>query len=476
MSITSYSLPVAPGAVAEPTTGGADGTLALIEDHCADAVARLLAQYADATKLQAVLCSYLDRIQELEQATLDVYNDVLSLETAAGSQLDLLGELIGESRDGRTDDAYRLALRVRVLINISNGRTEELIAIARLFEDMDSDPTAYVRVQDMDYADMEIRLLNELVNSAREVDKRLRQAKAAGVGMAGIYTYADVANTFTFIRAADYAEKNTTQGFSLADDSVQGGRLSQVIGYEGDTYDPSVTWTPAYLLPEGWWDASALVLSDTDPVATWSNLGTAGSAADLTQGTGAAQPLYVQSDSEFNGLPVVDFDGTDDVLTANGTWWHIGASDSFTVAAVVSQDATGFDSVVDAGGLISSRIQLQAGTVNTFAEATGTTFFSATVNGDPTNASYSSVLIARFDRNAGAGTIYLRTDGGPDGSSVAGSDIGAINAANEFYVGRLISGAFHGDLRIAEIVFIRRFLDGSELALLEDYFNTKYGI
>jgi hypothetical protein len=60
---------------------------------------------------------------------------------------------------------------------------------------------------------------------------------------------------------------------------------------------------------QGWWKADALSLSDGDPVATWTDSSGEGNDA---AGVGGARPLFKTAIQ--NGLPVVRWDGVDDVM------------------------------------------------------------------------------------------------------------------------------------------------------------------
>ena len=100
---------------------------------CAPSLALLLGAFDDAEVLRAVLCSYVTRIDALEVALLQVHY-LRWLSTAEGVQLDVLGRILGEPRNGATDATYRRGLNSRVLVNASNGKIEELLAIALAFE------------------------------------------------------------------------------------------------------------------------------------------------------------------------------------------------------------------------------------------------------------------------------------------------------------------------------------------------------
>lgn len=57
--------------------------------------------------------------------------DEVDIDTAYGIQLDEIGEIVGEKRQGRNDTEYTLAIKTRVYLNSSNGEPEALITFIR---------------------------------------------------------------------------------------------------------------------------------------------------------------------------------------------------------------------------------------------------------------------------------------------------------------------------------------------------------
>jgi hypothetical protein len=213
------------------------GNVVHITDHTAAGLARLIPEYQDTPRWQAWIAAMLASIQEIETACFDVWEAVISIELAAGDQLDLIGRIVREDRDAKTDDLYRRALSVRVLINKSQGRVEELIAIVRLFEDMDSEAGSYVRVRENTTAQgahVEVRIVATPLNDHAEILKRLRQAKAAGVGLQVAVTptpnATPLTRTLRLSRPSAYPEKNTTEGLDhAAGVGGNGGYLMHVV-------------------------------------------------------------------------------------------------------------------------------------------------------------------------------------------------------------------------------------------------------
>lgn len=92
-------------------------------------------------------------------------------------------------------------------------------------------------------------------------------------------------------------------------------RRTRGIGSESfDTTPPAWAYSDVLGL-KAWWDpAAAHITKDgSDFVSSWADR--SGTSRTAAQGTGAAQPLWVESSAEMNGLPVVRFDGSNDLVT-----------------------------------------------------------------------------------------------------------------------------------------------------------------
>lgn len=102
-----------------------------------------------APNLNAFLAALLRPLQDLENVFFDVIR-ARFLGHATGVQLDAIGRLVGEARLGRLVDAdFRRAIRLRILVNGSSGRPEDLISITRAWL---GDETAIVNYYDLPQA------------------------------------------------------------------------------------------------------------------------------------------------------------------------------------------------------------------------------------------------------------------------------------------------------------------------------------
>ena len=95
-------------------------------DYASIAVARLTGQFQNSPKLKALMAAIVGPLTTLETDA-DAVIAERWIDTAIGKQLDGCGAIVGEARQGRGDDAYRVAIKFRVFVNISKGTPTDLI-------------------------------------------------------------------------------------------------------------------------------------------------------------------------------------------------------------------------------------------------------------------------------------------------------------------------------------------------------------
>jgi hypothetical protein len=105
-------------------------TLAKKSNHRDEALRQLAQQFQGKPRLQALLEAFLTQVQALEDALFSVLEET-PISTAVGAQLDGLGSIVGEAREGRADPDYRIAILARIRINLSSGTPEDIIALIR---------------------------------------------------------------------------------------------------------------------------------------------------------------------------------------------------------------------------------------------------------------------------------------------------------------------------------------------------------
>jgi hypothetical protein len=103
-----------------------------ITTHEIDALARLLYQYKDKTNLESLIKDlFTTQIQELEDAIIPLYTR-LGIDDSVGVQLDEIGEIVGQSRLGLDDTTYRLFLKAKIGVNVSEGDIPRVIDVWKL--------------------------------------------------------------------------------------------------------------------------------------------------------------------------------------------------------------------------------------------------------------------------------------------------------------------------------------------------------
>lgn len=197
------------------------------EDEVADLI---LSEYLESPNLLSLVRAHRSAVAARDAVAVSVYEDALDVGRAVGVWLDALGRVVGESRDGRSDDELRRGLRVRILANRSNGRVAELAKIARLHEDADSDPDAQIRVREPGRARAIVYIDATPATPLRRVFSYLRDAKAAGVALQAIQVQAPYTRSLAFrLVTVDLAGTRDTYG--LADSALSlGGALAHVLG------------------------------------------------------------------------------------------------------------------------------------------------------------------------------------------------------------------------------------------------------
>jgi hypothetical protein len=174
-------------------------------------------------RFNALLQSYLVQIQELEDAAWSVYIGTM-LPAAAGDALDMLGELVGQPRGGRTDAVYKQWIAARVRLGGSSGRPPDLIGILRAVL-----PTT-VTIVLIEYfpGDIVIDLLGIVdAQTALQLAEIVQEAKAAGVRVGLVSSISEPGEAFTLGGAAVTPDIDVNRGFANVA-QTSGGKLAGV--------------------------------------------------------------------------------------------------------------------------------------------------------------------------------------------------------------------------------------------------------
>jgi hypothetical protein len=192
----------------------------------------------DKPRVEALLIAFAEQIQALETVNVDLITE-RSIASAIGEQLDVLGRIVGEVRRGADDEPYRNRIRVRVLVNRSNGTIPELLEILRVFEgwpapDTSSSATRF-RASLRETATMQLflQIFTLPANTLAEMRILLRRIKPAGVTLdyafSGVETGAPLPY-FAFTWSGYAPVVAPPQGFGYSGGGIDSGKLAYAEG------------------------------------------------------------------------------------------------------------------------------------------------------------------------------------------------------------------------------------------------------
>ncbi len=148
-------------------------------EHSAAALQRLIRYFSvGKPRIANFLSAFVDEVQSIEDLAWIWYATSRDLDTVEGVLLERLGAIVDEARNGRLDVDYRAAIRVKILVLSSDGKTEQLIAI---LEAMISGVT--VAVTELWPAKLSIAVSTTGSLSLSYVKALLTLAKGGGVGL-----------------------------------------------------------------------------------------------------------------------------------------------------------------------------------------------------------------------------------------------------------------------------------------------------
>lgn len=190
-----------------------------INNHVQAALARLLQQYKGQPRIEAMISSFVEQIQDIENAMFDL-DAGRQIANAVGAQLDGIGEIVGFPRNGLDDMTYLVFLYGKIGENTSDTTKDKIINIALLvfisnFVLMDEIPPAAVGLE-IGSPGLDPSLF---VLATELVAKSL----GGGIGLGFLATY-DSDDNFSYLEAPD-------GGDGYADLSIpdSGGTLATLV-------------------------------------------------------------------------------------------------------------------------------------------------------------------------------------------------------------------------------------------------------
>lgn len=213
-----------------------------ITNHQAQAIARLKEQFKGKAKYVDFVLTMAEPAQPLEDALWQLLTE-RAVDTAIGVQLDNLGTIVGEPRNGDSDANYRPRIRARIWTNRSSGVPEELIQVVSLLLGAVS---AEIEVENQYPAAVVVRISGYSITEAfaDTIISFLKDAVAAGVRIILEHQGDDDADMFTFARFTPLNGAHLAGVTTLTVDSTAGyGATGSLILAEGTTAQETVTYT-----------------------------------------------------------------------------------------------------------------------------------------------------------------------------------------------------------------------------------------
>lgn len=137
----------------------------VVRDNAAEMIARLPEHFRrktdDPNPMEKLLTACAGEVQALWTACKQVLLQ-RTVDNAIGQQLDDIGKLVGQERDGLDDDTFRRRVRARISVHRSKGTFEDVIRVTSLII---FDDNATIRVEQQSYATIVVHVENVSVSA-----------------------------------------------------------------------------------------------------------------------------------------------------------------------------------------------------------------------------------------------------------------------------------------------------------------------
>ena len=187
------------------------------EDHAATAAEVLLWQYWPADRVNAVLEVFMDDLQSIEDLQFQVLSET-GIFTAIGTQLDTIGDIVLQDRQGLLDPAYRVFLLGRIYVNRADGQLpqySEILVITGHEETIHID----------EHWPAALRVSATSVVYPAVVENLIRDMKGGGIALLFVYSEHPDAETFQCSAVLGTDDTDAATGLGDLAETV-GGYLS----------------------------------------------------------------------------------------------------------------------------------------------------------------------------------------------------------------------------------------------------------
>lgn len=183
---------------------------------------KLLSQFENSTNLKQYIYALLSESAVVE-SELENLRNALDIDLATGDALDKLGARVGETRQNRADAIYRIYIKGRILVNLSRGTVNDVLAVVRAL----SDTSDEISLTQYFPAHIHVEVFPETTGVLPDdaVFDLGAAATAAGVGFTAIRSTNNRATSLTIGAVTDYPETDAATGVGNVAGST-GGNLA----------------------------------------------------------------------------------------------------------------------------------------------------------------------------------------------------------------------------------------------------------
>jgi len=193
-----------------------------IADITGDTLSLMIEQFKRSDNLKGVIEVFTEQLEETnDQADFLIMKRLIS--TAEGVQLDGIGEIVGEDRQGRSDDDYRVAIEFKVFINVSSGQPDVVMTVLKTV-------TQATQVRLIEFFPAHIYLYTNGSDILGDLLVTMRKVIPAGVGLSIVAGYGVVPFEFDTEGGIPYAEGDGFSEYNYTEGGQPiGGQMVELI-------------------------------------------------------------------------------------------------------------------------------------------------------------------------------------------------------------------------------------------------------
>ncbi len=186
--------------------------------HVEVGLSRLIERWKNQPNVIAFLRSYLEEMQELEEAIWFVIFGRMP-DYAEGDQLDQLGKIVGRRREGLPDELFRVFIKAQIRVNQSFGRALDVIEIIQIVE------SAAFLLTERPIASMLVRFLETTASGyvSQAIVSLVKAGRAGGVSLLVVMPVDRLTSRSARFGSVYSPTLNASIGFSSSYDPTVGG-------------------------------------------------------------------------------------------------------------------------------------------------------------------------------------------------------------------------------------------------------------